>query len=330
MTSSSRHTSTSDYVDVRVIPLDKHGRPTDRYDNLAAIAYGVRNRSRGTRAEVSFTSKDEPSGYVQWLGSRANLDTSSISFSGVTYSERFRWQQYPVLRNARPFGVDYLDIVTDVTGSLTLTDRLQQGIMAEDLHFDQITNPLKLVLRLGVLVLPANKDAVLQEANLNQEVACIRRSLGRSPRTMVRHIHTAEIGEIRNKVASLLPEVVHFCGLGDVGLHDGAGNTPASLLIDLFRDAKSVRCVVLSGCCNDPQARQIVRDVDCLVGLTCGPQDQTITFTGSLYRTVGNGLSLGNAWRSTSAMCSGSVQLYERLSYGGLGDYADTVILLAP
>jgi len=101
------------------------------------------------------------------------------------------------------------------------------------------------------------------------------------------------------------PHVVHFSGHGspsdEIILNDEHGQPkPVSkaALQKLFRVLKdNIRVVVLNACFSRPQARAIVGEIDCAIGMTKAIGDQAaITFAASFYRAIGFGRSVQEAF----------------------------------
>ena len=101
------------------------------------------------------------------------------------------------------------------------------------------------------------------------------------------------------------PHVVHFSGHGsasdEIILNDDQDQPkPVSktALRALFRTLKdNIRVVVLNACFSRPQARAIVGEIDCAIGMTKGIGDEAaITFAASFYRAIGFGRSVQEAF----------------------------------
>ena len=101
------------------------------------------------------------------------------------------------------------------------------------------------------------------------------------------------------------PHVVHFSGHGtpseELVLKDRAGNpkrVTKTALVSLFKTLKdNIRLVVLNACYSKPQAEAIVEVIDCAIGMKRAIGDKAaITFAASLYRAVGFGRSMQEAF----------------------------------
>jgi hypothetical protein len=101
------------------------------------------------------------------------------------------------------------------------------------------------------------------------------------------------------------PHVVHFSGHGSADAEiilqdDGRQPEPVSqeTLEALFKALKGqIRVVFLNACFTLPQAKAIVREIDCAIGMSRAVGDQAaITFAASFYRALGFGASVQNAF----------------------------------
>ena len=101
------------------------------------------------------------------------------------------------------------------------------------------------------------------------------------------------------------PDIVHFSGHGLPGgaiqllADDGTPQpVPPEALAAFFRAPKvNVRVVVLNACHSDPQARALVKVVDCAIGMSDEIFDKAaIAFSGEFYQALGSGDSLQGAF----------------------------------
>ncbi len=101
------------------------------------------------------------------------------------------------------------------------------------------------------------------------------------------------------------PHIVHFSGHGsDVGqivLEDRNGRpkpVSAEAISGLFRALKdNVRCVVLNACFSALQADAIVKEIDCVVGMSPAIGDEAaIQFASGFYQALGYGRSVRTAF----------------------------------
>jgi hypothetical protein len=88
------------------------------------------------------------------------------------------------------------------------------------------------------------------------------------------------------------PDIVHFSGhgdpLGEIILLAADGTpkpVPAEALAGLFRVLKdNVRVVVFNACHSEPQAKAVVRVIDCAVGMSRAiDDDHAIAFAAEFY-----------------------------------------------
>src|SRR5262249_53553188 len=99
----------------------------------------------------------------------------------------------------------------------------------------------------------------------------------------------------------VVPFSVHGSKAAELVLLDRNGRSkPVSkeALVDLFRALKGdIRVVFLNACFSRPQAKAIVQEIECAVGMGRAVSDQAaITFAASFYRAVGFGCSVQNAF----------------------------------
>lgn len=101
------------------------------------------------------------------------------------------------------------------------------------------------------------------------------------------------------------PQIVHFSGHGNkagrIILEDATGHgqtVTAEALRRLFRILKdNIRCVVLNACMSITQAEAIVKEIDCVIGMSEKIGDEAaIRFAGGFYRALGYGRSVQTAF----------------------------------
>jgi len=100
------------------------------------------------------------------------------------------------------------------------------------------------------------------------------------------------------------PDVVHFSGHGSRGgdllLEDGShrgSEIPARLLAEAFAQlAPAVRCVFLNSCFSSGQAKDIAKQVPCVIGMRSTVSDlAAISFAAGFYRGLAIGKSVYDA-----------------------------------
>lgn len=101
------------------------------------------------------------------------------------------------------------------------------------------------------------------------------------------------------------PVIVHFSGhgaaSGELAFEDANGLTrpvsPAALS-GLFELTESVKCVVLNACYSEPQAVEIAKHVDYVIGMSDAIGDKAaIAFAIGFYQAVGAGESFERAYK---------------------------------
>jgi len=137
------------------------------------------------------------------------------------------------------------------------------------------------------------------------------------------------------------PTVVHFSGHGSnaaeiILLDRDRQPKPVSeqALVSLFKALKGkIRLVFLNACFSEAQAKAIVQEIDCAVGMSRAVGDQAaITFAAAFYRALGFGKSVQNAFEQAKVALQlegipeeGTPRLLTKL-----GIDADKVILVNP
>lgn len=178
-----------------------------------------------------------------------------------------------------------------------------------------------------ILFLGANPTPTTRLA-LDVEVREITQRLRSSPhgqRIRIEQEWAVRLSDLQAALLRHQPAIVHFSGHGerapapgvgsverDVAVPGGAsggllveddagriaGLSPASLagLFEIFKG--TTRCVVLNACYSEPQAAEIRRHIDCVVGMTAAIDDRAaIAFSSSFYQALGFGKSLDMAFR---------------------------------
>lgn len=158
-----------------------------------------------------------------------------------------------------------------------------------------------------ILFLAANPQGTTPLA-LDHEIRAIEDNLQRSE-----HRDTLELiskwalrpDDLLQLLNQYKPHVVHFSGHGSkeneiVLLSEADTSQPVSsvALGELFRTLKdNIRLVVLNACFSRGQAEAVVKHIDCAVGMNKAIGDQAaITFAASLYRAIGFGRSVKEAF----------------------------------
>ncbi len=123
------------------------------------------------------------------------------------------------------------------------------------------------------------------------------------------------------------PDIVHFSGHGSksgqiilIGDDGTPKPVPPASLAERFRILRdNIRAVVLDACYTEPQARAIVRSIDCAVGMTDAIGDRrAIDFAAAFYeglaygRSVQESFDLGVARLSDAGVAQGSARLHRR------------------
>jgi hypothetical protein len=167
-----------------------------------------------------------------------------------------------------------------------------------------------------VLFLAANPVGTPRLA-LDEEVraidAKIRGSEWRDQLDLIPHF-AIRLGDLSGLLMRYRPEVVHFSGHGEATgslvLHDEARDLAPTAIqevrpplptafIDVLRVLKdNIRVVVLNACYSAIQARAIVKEIDCAIGMSVQVGDSAaIAFAAEFYQALGYGESVKRAFR---------------------------------
>lgn len=102
------------------------------------------------------------------------------------------------------------------------------------------------------------------------------------------------------------PQIIHFSGHGSKGaliFQDRQGVTqtiPSTALAGLFRivnKKKEISCVFLNACFSEVQAKAIVENVDCVIGMAEAVSDNAAkVFSAAFYQALGFKKSIGEAF----------------------------------
>jgi hypothetical protein len=158
-----------------------------------------------------------------------------------------------------------------------------------------------------ILFLAANPRQT-EQLRLDEEVRTIDERLRlaqfRDRFDLVQHwaVRTSDLSEV---LLRHTPHIVHFSGhgsdQGEIILEDAVGSmkpvSPAALG-RLFRTLKdNIRCVMLNACFSATQAEAIVKEIDCVAGMSKAIGDAAaIRFAAGFYQALGYGRSIQTAF----------------------------------
>lgn len=132
----------------------------------------------------------------------------------------------------------------------------------------------------------------------------IRSSSG-AGRFEVRSAWAVTADELMYQLNSFEPNIVHFVGHGDTNgeivLEDESGRSrplsPIALRSVFANFRQWLQIVVLNACYSDTQVRSLTEQVDAVIGMRYAVEDDTaIEFSASLYRAIGFGRSVEDAF----------------------------------
>ena len=186
--------------------------------------------------------------------------------------------------------------------------------------------------------LPPTDSGNAGELALEQEFATIQRELllNRYRDFELIHARAVTVDDIMRHLTEQEPLVLHFAGHGAAGPHCGVCSSLTARDIDCaaedsefgiyLRDerdrpqlvtiralktmiesaAPSVRVVVLNACYSDAPAEVLCETVDCVISMAGAVGDSAArSFSAALYRALGNGRSVGNAFAQAVATLDG-------------------------
>jgi len=114
----------------------------------------------------------------------------------------------------------------------------------------------------------------------------------------VEQYHSVYYTDLQSILMRERPHIVHFSGhgseSGEIIMQDESGmshpisSSSLGRLFSLLKD--NIRCVVLNACYTEKQAKEIVKHIDCVVGMSRAIQDETsIRFAKAFYEALGFG-----------------------------------------
>jgi hypothetical protein len=163
-------------------------------------------------------------------------------------------------------------------------------------------NPVK-----KILILAANPKTT-PRLRLDEEVREIEEGLKRAKHRSQFEIHSrwaVRLRDLRRALLDVEPQIVHFTGHGtedDLMVEDELGNAvrisseALSGLFELF--SNRLECVILSACYSEPQANEISRHIDYVIGMQREIRDKAaIEFAVGFYDALGAGKSVEEAFK---------------------------------
>ena len=159
-----------------------------------------------------------------------------------------------------------------------------------------------------ILLLAAN-PMTSQRLRIDEEVRAIEGKVGSSTlraAVQFRSRWATRPGDLQQALLEENPDVVHFSGHGGgtigVVLHSETGTdvslVSSAALAQLFAVLKdNIRLVVLNACYSEEQAKAIVEEIDCVVGMADSIGDDGAgTFAAAFYRGLAYGKSVQTAF----------------------------------
>ena len=156
-----------------------------------------------------------------------------------------------------------------------------------------------------ILILSAN-PLDTSRLRLDEEVREIEEGLRRArDEFIVESRWAVRVRDLRRALLDSEPNIVHFCGHGDVGgliLEDSNGNptlVSSDALAGLFElFTYRVECVFLNACYSSSQAEAIAQYIRFVIGMSKGISDRAaIEFAVGFYDALGAGKSIEEAFK---------------------------------
>lgn len=141
---------------------------------------------------------------------------------------------------------------------------------------------------------PVDQDRLRLSSEVKQIKQALERSRNREHWTIESN-EAVTVDDLRRALLDCRPTVVHFAGHGggaaglafedDIGETHAAQTRPLTRLLHQFKD--SVRCVVLNACYSESQATEIRAQIDYVVGMSRGIDDESAAkFAVAFYDAV--------------------------------------------
>ena len=165
--------------------------------------------------------------------------------------------------------------------------------------------PLPPDLARKILILAANPTDT-SPLDLEDELRSLEKEVEGSAHSALIEIrvgHAARPDDLVKLVRRESPAIVHFSGHANatgIALRDEVGNTKivSSQNLARFLSERGVSLAVLNACYTDEQASDIIKSVPCVVGTTAAVDDGAAKqFSLAFYRSIGDGLTFGEAFR---------------------------------
>ena len=155
----------------------------------------------------------------------------------------------------------------------------------------------------NILILPANPDTT-EISHKRIGIQKLRAALKRANHGQIFKLEDrleTNAADIAQVLTEIEPYIVNISGHEDgvecIALKDKYNNQ-AKLIADLFRHrGNNIKCVVLQGCYSENQAREIVRHIEYVIGISQELEDNTvIDFLVNFYYHVGSKWSIEESY----------------------------------
>ena len=196
----------------------------------------------------------------------------------------------------------------------------KRGVLGHDMTFDETDQQkaAEVAFRvtgggLVVLFLSANPDRkhpldVEQEQN---RIVKVRNGSKHQNKVRIESLPDLDLTEFAKSLRLHSPPIVHFSGHGGSGgslvMRDQRGATykmhPKGLAKLLALQKSTLRLVVLNACYSSELAELLVKDIDCVIGMTAAVSDDAaVLFAQAFFGALFDGQSIGDAFATSSAV----------------------------
>jgi tetratricopeptide (TPR) repeat protein len=163
-----------------------------------------------------------------------------------------------------------------------------------------------------ILMLSANPDNN-EISRRRAEVKEIRNALGRAnnsdgQRFDLEERLTTSATDISQEILEVKPYIInisgHENGIEGVTLQTNPTNNTSikseELIADLFKHhAENIKCIILNGCYSESQAREIIKHIEFIIGISQDPQSEfAITFLDEFYYFLGTSRSIKDSYNA--------------------------------
>jgi hypothetical protein len=265
----------------------------------------------------------DPIALVQEYARGKNVQQAELTQDDVDHLLRLGNEHMARVRMARFFSrANFVGILEGVrTKILDWTLALEKrGVLGDGMTFDESDRQraAEVVFRIGdasavVLFLSANPDpdSPLQVEKQQSRIVKVRNGSRHQRKIRIESLPDLDLAEFAKSLRLHSPSVLHFSGHGDrdgsllMRDHDGAQHKmhPSGLARLIALHKGTLRLVVLNACHSRELADSLLRDIDCVIGMTSAVSDDAaILFAEAFYGALFDGQSIGDAFATSAAV----------------------------